>query len=233
MQSHTKFINLFIILVCLISSASVGFAQQPSASPQESVSTTDAEANEPSFPYIAEITEDNVNIRSGPGTNYYHCGKLNTGDRVKVVASKHSWSHIVPPDGSFSWISKQYISIEPNNPRIGVVTGEAVRVYAGSDFLKPMHSTTEQLELNKGDKVELMGEEMDDYYKIVPPTGAYLWVLTQYTKPLGAAGEFTVTVESPVSQKKSEMETPQPKTEAEANTPVVVPTTTSIESEKL
>ena len=217
MQSHTKFISLFI-LVCLISLASVGFAQEAITSPQESM----AEGNELSFPYVAEITEDNVNIRSGPGTNYYHCGKLNTGDRVKVVASKYSWSHIVPPASSFSWISKQYISIEPNNPRIGVVTGDAVRVYAGSDFLKPMHSTTVQLELNRGDKVELIGEEMDDYYKIAPPTGAYLWVLTQYIKPLGAVGEVAVIVEP-----KAE------KTEPEANAPVVVPAAISIESEKL
>ncbi|MCJ7778142.1 MAG: SH3 domain-containing protein, partial [Sedimentisphaerales bacterium] len=162
---------------------------------------------------------DNVNIRSGPGTNYYHCGKLSAGDRVRVVASKHSWSHIVPPTGSFSWISKQYVSIEPNNPGIGAVIGDAVRVYAGSDFLKPMHSTTVQLELSRGDKVELMGEEMDDYYKIAPPTGAYLWVLTQYTKPLGAVGEVEVTVEL--------------KAEPEANVPAVVPATISIESEKL
>jgi hypothetical protein len=218
MQSHTKFINLFI-LVCLISLASVGFAQETAASPQGSVSAAKAEGNEPSFPYVAGIIEDNVNIRSGPGTNYYYCGKLNTGDRVKVVASKYSWSHIVPPASSFSWISKQYVSTEPNNPGIGVVTGNAIRVYAGSDFLKPMHSTTVQLELNRGDKVELMGEEMDDYYKIAPPTGAYLWVLTQYTKPLGAVGEVEVIVE--------------PKTEPEANTAAVVPATISIESEKL
>ncbi|MGA1979200.1 MAG: SH3 domain-containing protein [Sedimentisphaerales bacterium] len=218
MQSHTKFINLFI-LVCLISLSSVGFAQKTVNSPQESVSATETEGNEPSFPYVAEIIDDNVNIRSGPGTNYYHCGKLNTGDRVKVVASKYSWSHIVPPASSFSWISKQYVSVEPNNPGIGVVTGDAIRVYAGSDFLKPMHSTTVQLELNRGDKVELMGEEMDDYYKITPPTGAYLWVLTQYTKPVGAVGEVEVIV--------------KPKAEPEANIPAVVPVTISIESEKL
>jgi hypothetical protein len=76
-----------------------------------------------------------------------------------------------------------------------------------------------QLELNRGDKVELMGGEMDDYYKIAPPTGAYLWVLTQYTKPLGPVGEVAVIVE--------------PKAGPEANIPAVVPATISIESEKL
>ncbi|MFZ0034482.1 MAG: SH3 domain-containing protein [Sedimentisphaerales bacterium] len=225
MQSYTKFINLFI-LICLISMASIGFAQEAN-SPQESGSVTEAEGNELSFPYVAEITEDNVNVRSGPGTNYYHCIKLSAGDKVKVIASKYSWSHIVPPAGSFSWISKQYVSIEPNNHGIGVITGDAVRVYAGSDFLKPMHSTTVQLELGRGDKVELMGEEMDDYYKITPPSGAYLWVLTQYTKPVGAVGEVAVTVEP-----KAEA---GPKAEPEANNPAVVPAPaiTSIESEKL
>ncbi len=213
MQSHLKFINLFIILFCLISSVSI---------PQGFVLAAEAEGDELSFPYIAEITNDNVNIRSGPGTNYYHCGKLSTGDRVKVIASKYSWSHIVPPADSFSWISKQYVNIEPKSPRIGVVTGDSVRVYAGSDFLKPMHSTTVQLELNKGDKVKLMGEEMDDYYKIAPPTGAYLWVLTQYTKPLGTVGEFAVIVEPNAE-----------KTEAEADIASVVPITIPAESEEL
>lgn len=216
MQPHTKLeprfagtlIN-FLILFCLISLASVGFAQE-AAGEEESI---------PSFPYVAAITDDNVNIRSGPGTNYYRCGKLNAGDRVKVVASKHSWSHIVPPAGSFSWISKQYVSIAPDDPGIGVVTGDAVRVYAGSDLLKPIHSTTVQLHLNKGDTVRLMGEEMGDYYKIAPPTGAYLWVLTQYAKPLGPVGEVPLVVEL--------------KAEPKADVPSVVPASISVESEKL
>jgi len=218
MQAHTKIINLFI-LVCLISLASVGFGQEAVNSPQGSVSTAEAEETVLSFPYVAEITDDNVNIRSGPGTNYYRCGKLNAGDRVEVVASKHSWSHIVPPAGSFSWISKQYVSVDPDNPSVGTVTGDAVRVYAGSDLLKPIHSTTVQLQFNKGDKVRLMGEEMGDYYKIAPPTGAYLWVLTQYTKPLGAVGEVPLIVE--------------PKAEPEADIAAVVPTSIPVESEKL
>jgi uncharacterized protein YgiM (DUF1202 family) len=228
MQSHIKLgprfagtiINLFI-LVCLISLASVGFGQEAATSPQRSISAGEAKETELAFPYVAEITDDNVNIRSGPGTNYYYCGKLRAGDRVKVVASKYSWSHIVPPAGSFSWISKQYVSVDLDNPSVGTVTGDAVRVYAGSDLLKPIHSTTMQLHLNKGDKVRLMGQEMDDYYKIAPPTGAYLWVLTQYIKPLGAVGEVPLLVE------------PQTEPKPEAGIPAVVPTSIPVESEKL
>lgn len=204
MQSHTKLSNLFIFSLLIILT-SVGLGQEP-------------EESKLSYPYIAEITDDNVNIRSGPGTNYYHCGKLNAGDRVTAVASKYSWSHIVPPEGSFSWISKQYVSIDPDNPNMGTVTGDSVRVYAGSDLLKPIHSTTVQLHLNKDDKVKLLGEEIDDYYKIAPPSGAYLWVLTQYTKPLGPVGEVA---------------SPAVVVEPEANVPEPAPTNFFIESEKL
>ena len=217
MQSHTKFINLFIS-ICLISLISISSGQKlPAAEPME---VAEAEQTELPFPYIAEITDDNVNIRSGPGTNYYNCSKLNTGDRIKVVATKYSWSHIVPPSGSFSWISKQYVSVDQDAPNIGTVTGDAVRVYAGSDLLKPIHSTTVQLHLNQNDKVMLMGEEVDDYYKISPPTGAYLWVLTKYTSPLGPVGEVAPIAEVPP--------TPEPTVvipKAEETAPIVIVST--------
>jgi uncharacterized protein YraI len=209
MQSYTKFFKLFI-LVCLVSLVSVGPARQAFASPQESV---------PSFPYIAEITADNVNIRSGPGTNYYRCGRLDKADRVKVVGSQFSWSRIVPPPGSFSWISKQYVSIDRNNPTIGIVTGDAVRVYAGSELLKPIHSTTVQLKLNRDDKVRLMGEEKGDYYKIAPPAGSYLWLSTKYTESLGPVGKVPLIV--------------APKVEPKTDTGVVVYTKASVEARKL
>ncbi|MBN1391938.1 MAG: SH3 domain-containing protein [Sedimentisphaerales bacterium] len=225
MQSYTKVIAIFIAVFLFVNSA------------QGAISAAAAEADEASFPYIAEITENNVNIRSGPGTNYYHCGKLNSGDRVRVVASKYSWSHIVSPSGSFSWISKQYVNVEPNG-RIGVVTGNSVRVYAGSELLKPIHSTTVQLMLNKGDKVELLGVEMDDYYKIVPPTGAYLWVLTQYTRPVGGVDKMEEAAaptakDEPQVEVKAKPKAKEPKAKAKAAMPAVVPTTMSVESDKL
>jgi len=132
------------------------------------------------FPYIAQLTQNNVNMRSGPGTNYYRCGKLNESNHVKVVSRKFSWSRIVPPAGSFSWISAQYV-ID------GKVTGDSVRVYAGSDLVKPEYSTTMQIKLDKGDKVTVIGEKQGGYYKIESPTGAYLWVKTSFTKYIEAA----------------------------------------------
>jgi uncharacterized protein YgiM (DUF1202 family) len=181
------------------------------------------ELAEGAFPYVAQVTGNDVYVRCGPGTNYYPCGKVNETDRVVVVATKFGWSHIVPPRGSFSWISKQYVTVDQNNPAVGVVTGDNVRVYAGSEYREPIHSDTVQLHLNKGDKVQLTGVEQADYYKIVPPENAYLWILTDYTRRLGPVEDYPTAVEP---QTVTEIEViPAPATRAPAEVPV--------ESEKL
>jgi uncharacterized protein YgiM (DUF1202 family) len=190
MQSYTK---LFAIVI-LTSSISIGLAQETAGG--------SGEADTLFEPYMAEITGDNVYVRSGPGTNFYDCGKLNKGDKVKIMRKQFSWARIVPPQGSFSWISMQYVNIDPDNTTVGTVTGDRVRVYAGSDHVEPLHSTTLQGKLDRGDKVKLLGEQMDDYYKIDPPSFAYLWVSINFTKPLPVKlpEVVTPTVEPPTTE---------------------------------
>lgn len=204
-----SYMNLFVVVVAA-SLVSVGFSQGAATGPVEGAAGPEIET--PPFPYDALITADDVYIRSGPGMNFYHCGKFKKGDRVKVVARQFSWSRIVPPTGSFSWIAMQYVKIDSANTSAGVVTGDNVRVYAGSDFVKPLYSTTLQDKLNTGDKVKLLGEQMDGYYKIAPPPAAYLWVSTNFTTPAPppavAPTQATPTVE------------PSAKTTEEPNTAV-------------
>lgn len=139
-----------------------------------------------SFPYMAEVTGTDVYLRSGPGTNYYRCGKVSSPDKLEVAGSENSWLKVVPPAGCFSWISKQYVTLDGNNPGQGKVTGDNVNVRAGSEFVKAIQSVSLQTQLSKGAKVKLLGEEMDDYYKIAPPEGAYLWISNEYVKNIGA-----------------------------------------------
>jgi len=178
MESYLRF--SIIVLVCGLCLPVIG-AQPVSVAPAAEANTL----NLPAFPFLAEITGDDVYVRSGPGTQYYNCGKAGKDEKVKVVGNKFSWLQIVAPAGSYSWISKQYVQIDPQNKTIATVIGDAVRVYAGSDEVQPMHSTSMQLKLNKGDKVTIVGEEKDGYCKISPPEGAYLWVSSQHAKPLG------------------------------------------------
>lgn len=175
-----SYINLItaILAILLAGTVSAGFAQDSATGANEGLTS-----ETPSFPYVAEITGDDVYIRSGPGTNFYQCGKLSKGDRVKVLGRQFSWSRIVPPAGSFSWISMQYVKPDADDPSSGTVTGDNVRVYAGSDYVKPLYSTSLQGKLSNGEKVKLLGEQLDEYYKIAPPPFAFLWVTTNFTKP--------------------------------------------------
>jgi uncharacterized protein YgiM (DUF1202 family) len=199
-------ISLTLIIVVAAFTTVCFAAVQNTPAPKES-----SDPNFIPFPYIAELTEDNVNIRSGPGTNFYSCGKLNNTDKVEVVATQLGWSQIVPPSACFAWISKQYVTTDANEPNVGTVNADAVRVYAGSESLKPIHSTTVLVKLNRGDKVALFGQQEGDYLKIAPPPGSYLWISTNYTKPIGPA---------------SAVEHPAP-------TPALVPTNLSVEAQKL
>ena len=143
---------------------------------------------------------------------------------VEVVNKQFSWSRIVPPGGSFSWISMQYVSKDPDNPNIGIVTGDIVRVWAGSDSMGPVRSETLQLKLNRGHKVKLLGDNRDDYYKIAPPDGAYLWVSTQFIKPF----EGAVTVSPGVGPNDVDSNSLEPN-----DTTVIVEPKDSLEQEML
>ncbi len=176
---------LALLLAVVLILPTAGLAQDPNAPrspvtlPNEAAAAK-ATVNES---YVAEVIGNDVYVRSGPGTNFYQCSKLYAGDRVQVVKSQQGWSCIVPPPGCFSWIAMQYVSINPQNPTVGVLTGDNVGVYTGSDTQEAKYSTSKQVVLSRGQTVKLLGEEKDDYYKIAPPQGAYLWVSSQYLQP--------------------------------------------------
>ena len=171
-----------VVFVVLTGSTAVGQLPKTTAAGETTKSPDKIAAQ--TFPFTAEITGDNVYFRSGPGTNFYECGKLNKGDKVKVISKQFSWYRIVPPPKSFAWISMRYVDLDPKKPGFGKVNGDRVRVYAGSDRVKPLYSTSLLGKLNKGEQVKLLGQQLDNYYKIANPSSTYLWVSTYFTKRL-------------------------------------------------
>ncbi len=171
-------INL-IIIAGLIVLTSASLAEDP-------VATKASQAAEKVYPHIAEVTGTDVYVRSGPGTAYYFSGKISAPAQLTVVGQKNDWFKIIPPDGSFSWISKDYVDIDTKNKQIGSVTGDSVRIWAGAEYLEPKVSHSQQTKLNEGDQVKLTGETKGGYYKIVPPAGAHLWIDSRYLKYAGA-----------------------------------------------
>jgi hypothetical protein len=181
-------------------------------------SFTFAAAGDKEFPYIAEIIGTDVYVRSGPGLTYYFCSKLSTPARIIVKDEKRGWLKIVPPPASFSWISKNFVKVDAADKTIGIVTGDNVRVWAGSENMDPMHSVGLQGRLNGSDGaiVKLTGQEKGDYYRIVPPIGAHLWVHKKYTKYAGS-----VPKPEPVRLPPKPKATPRPqKSAVRKTTPV-------------
>jgi uncharacterized protein YgiM (DUF1202 family) len=227
MKSH---INLpaIVILTCVTSICNAQEIAVPNSALTVAMTAASETSNIPSFPYFAEITGDDVYIRTGPGTGFYRSGKFQKGDKVQVVDSQFTWSKIIPPAGSFSWISMQYVKPDTEDPTVGVVTGDNVRVWAGSDFVRPENSTSLQIKLNKGDKVTLMGEQLGGFYKIVPPQGAHLWVSTEYTKPITS----TITAMPRIAVAPGMDVTSQSDVTADANTASMEPATEPSKTQK-
>jgi len=123
-----------------------------------------------------EVTTDDLYVRSGPSLNHYTVAKLNAGDRVNIVGESGDWYEIVPPPGTFSLMSADYV--DSADGRHGVVSGDNVRVRAGSLLNKNKY--TVQMKVSKGVEVEIVGREPDGFLRIRPPKGATVWVSRQY-----------------------------------------------------
>jgi SH3-like domain-containing protein len=190
MKTKTVYLLAVIIVGGLFTTAQAQL--RPAALGQPNEPTT--EANAVKFPFVGEITGNEINVRSGPGMNYYSCGKISAPLRVVVVNQKYSWSNILPPPGSFSWIFRQSVQTDANNPNVGIVNADNVRVYAGSDEIEPMRSDSVQILLANGQKVQIIGEAVGDYYKISPPEGATLWTTSQYIKYIRSADEIDIKI---------------------------------------
>ena len=63
-------------------------------------------------PYIAVVTADKVNIRSGPAEVFYPVGQAEADDRVVVRKEQHGWAQIEPTRQCFSYISKRYVKLQ-------------------------------------------------------------------------------------------------------------------------
>jgi uncharacterized protein YgiM (DUF1202 family) len=136
--------------------------------------------------YYGILNQDNVYIRSGPSDVFYATAKLNKGAKVTVVAVREPWLKIVPPEGSYCYVARAYVE-KRGDGTVGRVTKAELNVRAGSTLngLK----TTVLTSLAEGDDVKILGEQ-DEYFKIAPPPGAYLYIMKTYVDPAPqAAGE--------------------------------------------
>jgi len=128
-----------------------------------------------STPRQGEVNGNDVYVRSGPSTNHYPILKLSAGKRVSIVGESGEWYEIMPPDGTFSYISGEYV--DTADDKSGVVNGNNVRVRAGSrlpDFSALKYVV--QTKLSQGAEVSILGRDADGFLRINPPAGTTAWI---------------------------------------------------------
>jgi SH3-like domain-containing protein len=191
LRVFSRFSSRTALLAAALSMPSlVVHAAPPTADPVEN--QVEVETAKNSFPGI--VNSNAVYIRCGPAESYYPTLKLDKGARVTVVGMKLDWLKIVPPDGSFCYISKAFVD-RNGDGSAGKVNKDAVNVRAGSalNSLK----VVPLCQLSVGMDVKILGEQ-DEYYKISPPEGkAFVYVNKQFVipdpeakpEPIGAKAE--------------------------------------------
>jgi hypothetical protein len=177
------------------------------------------------FQFVGQISSENVFLRSGPGENHYPTLRLNKGAEVTVIGIKFDWLKVLPPEGSYSAISKDFVQ-RLEGSRTGTVTATNVRVRAAGNVSNL--KTMVQCQLNTGDEVTILGEE-DGYYQIKPPAEAYFFVNQKFVTPIKQ-----INVPPVVSKERRQQqtipvgtfETQQPQTPIDGSNAVVVGPTT-------
>ena len=99
------------------------------------------------------VTGNQLNVRSGPGTNYGRVSSLNTGDRVNILEQftigGTKWGCI-----DKGWISLDYVYIDGTtgeNSGTGTVTGDQLNIRTGPGTTYGTNGS-----LNKGDTVKIL-----------------------------------------------------------------------------
>jgi len=162
-----SFRTLFVAIALSIVPAAGTLAQD--AVPQPDVANS-------KYQIDGVVNVDSVYVRSGPGEGYYPTQTLAKGTAITVVGIKFDWLKILPPDNSFSYVGAVFVDKSADGTG-GKINRNDVNIRAGS--LVNAMKTTVQTRLSSGDPVEIVGKE-DEYLKIKPPAGAYLYINKQY-----------------------------------------------------
>jgi hypothetical protein len=129
------------------------------------------------YPYAAYVTAEHVQVRSGPGEDYYVTDELPRGDEVEVYwQNGEGWLAIRPPSESFSLVPQKALD-RTEVKQLGTIVDRSVASRIGSQIEDEYDVT--QVELQPGEVVEILGTKQLEnrwWYMIAPPSGEFRWI---------------------------------------------------------
>jgi len=159
-----------------------------------------------------------VYVRSAASEDAYPVMKLEKGAQVKVVGMKFKWLKILPPEGTFAYVPQAYVQ-RRGDGKVGRATREII-AKVGSSLTQ--QKTNPMAKVEQGQDVQIVGEE-DEYYKIQPPEGSYLYINQQYVDPYKPIGTPDAGEPKPTAPNTIAKNTPKPdgSPEGQAKTGIV------------
>lgn len=124
--------------------------------------------------YEGVVVMDATPIRSGAGRAYYEVGTLNEGDVVNVEDELFGWYKVRATEGVYSYVDRKNVDAKGDGSW-GLVNTDRTMVNAAHAKKGPADSYRSQGDLDKGDRVEIVGQK-DNAYKIIPPEGAFVFL---------------------------------------------------------
>jgi hypothetical protein len=142
----------------------------------------------------AIVAVEEAFVRAGPGFGYYPTQILRRGDVVEVFHEDPSgWLAIRPPEGSFSWVLAEDVSVGQDG--LGEVLRDGTPSFIGSQLGSARHYAP--VKLRRGEVIEILSpdpgvrlfsspaasgkssateEPQSRWIKISPPAGEFRWI---------------------------------------------------------
>jgi uncharacterized protein YgiM (DUF1202 family) len=139
---------------------------------------------EDKFPFVSQVTADNVNIRAGYNINFEVIHKLKKNDKLVVIDREFNWYKVELPTEASCFISKKYIT-KATDSEEGKVNVSKLNVRA-----RPSLKSSVLCQLTKYDKVKIKEGFNKNWYKIQSPKNCYGWVHTKYMKYYSTLKEY-------------------------------------------
>lgn len=130
------------------------------------------------------ITGDRVSLRAMPSLEGQLLDRAMRGEEMVYFQKTNGWIAVQAPDSLDFWVAAEYIEN-------GVVKPEKLNIRSG-----PSLNYNAVAIANRGDLLSLRGE-FNNWLKIAPPMGSFVWISEDYVEIIGASKPPPVVVAAP------------------------------------
>ena len=97
---------------------------------------------------IGEVLGSNVHIRAGTMPNSSSLGKLNKGDKIRILDKANDWYIIESVEGTYGWVTEKFVTFKSKNippPKIIVLPSPKIYPRAEKKVVQPPPPPDEKL----------------------------------------------------------------------------------------